>query len=683
MKAEDIKYWKGEITRSRKARMEDHEVWRRLLDSYSLKIAIPNMKQERIVRFSRMYPIVRQILASVSFRYPKLYVQPKPLVEMLPGTDYSAIHRISERAANEALRLMKAKPEIQMALFDTLFCGVGWIKQGFNPIGNDAIPPYVSNDAMREDFSCVMRRDPFKVSVDPDCEPQSIGYAGYVIEEIIAPWKYVRADSRFDKLPKDFTPGAGVEDKHGRLGEDFDEDRTKTEAPMGPDDATNPYRKVRLYEIHNRYDRDIYTFIEGFDEPIRERRHPFANVTGVSDDTGQIVALEEAPGCLFINGSQYIPLKFDLSSKFYPQPPLQYIEDLQNLVIESLSRRADALKRFARIVFVEEQELAQNPELKTQLDRAEDGDIVVVKNNNAVREADWGTVPSDQLGIEADSRQYEEQSLHVRQLTGESSSRETATKTAVVAAQGSLNKEWMQDAVAEAYVTIAHNNFAMWRDPRYLPQQFIQNIAHDNAEFQWQVLTSADFNYEYVLTVEAGSMHPFIEEQEQQNMILLYDRLIGSPLIDHVEVTKDLIRSFRKETPERWLKGAGAQDAIMLAKLEVDFFIIQGQNPPVEAGQDHQLHMEHQNPDAITQHQQFQQMMPQQQQTVIQVATMHVQQHMEMLQQPIQQGGSQPAVDGRLLQGQSDLESTVRSNAQEVSQVTNQEATTLNRQGGG
>ena len=177
-------------------------------------------------------------------------------------------------------------------------------------------------------------------------------------------------------------------------------------------------------------------------------------------------------------------------------------------------------------------------------------------------------------------------------------------------------------------------------------------------------------------------MHPFIEEQEEQNMILLYDRLIGSPLVDHVEVTKDLIRSFRKETPERWLKGAGAQDAIMLARLEVDFFIIQGQNPPVEAGQDHQLHMEHQNPDAITQHQQFQQMMPQQQQTVIQVATMHVQQHMQMLQQPIQQGGSQPAVDGRLLQGQSDLESTVRSNAQEVSKVTNQEATTLNRQGG-
>ena len=136
-------------------------------------------------------------------------------------------------------------------------------------------------------------------------------------------------------------------------------------------------------------------------------------------------------------------------------------------------------------------------------------------------------------------------------LAQQGASRKTATESALLAGQSSLNREWMQQAVAELYEDMTTNNFRVWRDYRYTPHEFIVNIADADAESEYIILTTADFNYEFALRVDAQSMQPMIEEVEQQNSILLYDRLIGNPLVDQVEATKMLLRVFRRASPEK------------------------------------------------------------------------------------------------------------------------------------
>ena len=119
-----------------------------------------------------------------------------------------------------------------------------------------------------------------------------------------------------------------------------------------------------------------------------------------------------------------------------------------------------------------------------------------------------------------------------------------------------------------------------------------------------------------------------------------------------------------------------------MIQLELSM-MLQGQMPPVEEGMDHMAHMEQQNPDIVMGLPQLQQMLPQQQQQILQI----VQQHMAMHEQAMQattsapaSGGSQPAVDGRLIE--NDITSQVRSNAQKTQQAATADVATLTGQGG-
>ena len=675
MDAADKTFWHSQIETAKDAMDERHKTWQRLLDSYALKLDLPGLDEEKTIRLSRMYPIMRQMLASLAFNYPHINVMAEPLYERL-GVDWGETSRIMEKAANSALKLMNAKVEVHQQIFDAAFCGGGWGKFGWNPVGTDSFPPYTSNDVMREGFTCYMRKDPFRIFPDPDCPPQSIGYAYYIIEEIEVPFKFVRDDPRYT-LPEgldaieDLQPGT----EYGRLGTDlYDDEEDEIINRIKGDKKT-----IKIYEVHNRIDGRLHTFLDHLEDPIEDVPHPFGNISAQVSNN-RIVGSTPLPGSLLKNGTQYVPLRFDLNDSFYPIPPMEYIEDLQALIIESVSRRADVLKRFARVIFAEESELGANSQLEKRLNDAEDGDIVAVKSLQSIREANWGNVPTDQLGLESDARSYEEQSLHVGDLAQQGASRKTATESALLAGQSSLNREWMQQAVAEVYEDITTNNFRTWRDFRYTPHNFIINIADEDAEAEYSVLTTESFNFDFALRVDAQSMQPMIEEIEQQNTILLYDRLMANPLVDQVEVTKMLMRGFRRATPEKLLRGMAGGDALALIEIEIGL-LMQGQMPPVTEGMDHFAHIQAENPQVLSQRPEFAQVPPQMQQLVLQVAMQHVQMHQQMVAQP-QGGGSQPSVDGRLIEGgQGGIISEVRQNAQETADAATADVATLTGQG--
>jgi len=678
----DREYWRKTIDRVQRVMEPRHRSWEKLLAAYELKLDIPGLDKDEIIHVSRMYPLVRQIISSVAFHYPEVFVNAKPNIERVAG-ELEGISLVMERAANNALDLMDAKAEIHQAMFDALFCGVGWIKMGYNPSGDDSMPPYVTNDAFKDDFPCVMRVRPFNVFVDPKCPPQNLGYAEYIIERIEVPFEILKSDPRY-KIPRDFTGSSeytsATDTALLNYGDEYDADNAD-EHVQG---AKAERDMVVLYEVHDRLNRRLITFLDGHENEIHAESHPFIKTRSIYD--GQdLVGLEEAPGFIMSKGFQYIPVKFDtVESSFFPEPPMKYVEDLQNIIVESLSRRVDILRRFPRVVWANEAEIQRNPNLVDNVRDAKDGDVIGLHDIASIREASWGNIPSDQLGIENDARGYEEQSLHVSDLAGGSEGRKTATESALIASQGSLNRQWMQAKVAGVYTTIVGNLFRMFQDIRYIPQTFMLNVAKDPSGVEYRVLTSEDFNFDFMLDLDAGSMHPLVEELEQENSVLLYDRLVGNPMIDQTEVTRDLIKSFRKRSVERLFKGADG-DLNALIQLELSL-MLQGQMAPVEEGMDHMAHMEQQNPDVVMGLPQLQQMLPQQQQQILQIVQQHMAMHEQMMQSAMASGGagggSQPSVDGRLLNSQEGIIGQVRSNAQKTQQAATADVATLTGQGG-
>ena len=262
-----IDFWEGEIETCRKYMGKRHKVWRRLLDQYRMDYDIPGLPDERVIKISRYYTLVRQILASVSFAYPRVWLK-------VENENYERQAELLERAANAALELMSAKDEIRQATFDTLFCGVGWLKVGYNPAGDDAIDPaYVANDTMRDDFPYITRVDPFNICLDPLTPPHRLGHARYLIEQMYVPYEFVRNDERYvnrrqiKPISKDaqeadgFMAGYGDVDMHDEVKSAVRESKQAGEM-------------VLLYEVHDRVHRKRLTFADGVRDPIEEIDHP-------------------------------------------------------------------------------------------------------------------------------------------------------------------------------------------------------------------------------------------------------------------------------------------------------------------------------------------------------------------------------------------------------------------------
>ena len=70
-----IDFWQGEIETCQKHMGKRHKQWRRLLDQYRMNYNVPGLPDERGIKISRFYTLVRQILASVSFNYPRVWLK--------------------------------------------------------------------------------------------------------------------------------------------------------------------------------------------------------------------------------------------------------------------------------------------------------------------------------------------------------------------------------------------------------------------------------------------------------------------------------------------------------------------------------------------------------------------------------------------------------------------------------
>ena len=665
MKEREIEYWQGAIENGRKYMRSRHKTWRRLLKTYELDFDVPGLDADKIVRISRMYPLARQIIASVSFNYPHVFFKVEE-----PGREFAS--EILERVANAALDQMDAKREVQQSIFDALFCSVGWLKFGYNPPGDDdIIAPYTINDEAENDFPYVHRVSPFNIYLDPLTPPHKMSSARYIIEKMIVPLEFVREDKRFSNR-RQIQPMSDEGDADTFLydtqeAEYSDEHDAVTAAKVRG-------KMVCLYEVHDRLHKKRITFAEGLKEPIEEVDHPMLAMEPVTQPdpfTNQPMMTGEfqpVGGYLVDGGFPYHAIKFDQTERsFYGEPPMAYVEDTQSLIVESVSRRADLLKRFQRIVLASRREREANQDIGDTLETGRDGEIIWVEDpNTSMREMNFGNPPPDQLGIESDARSYEEQSLNVSQLAMGGGPKVTATQASLQASFSQINREWMQQSVANAYRSIVRNTLRMMADDRYTPEQFLVNVARDTEDPVYEAVTADLLRVRYKIEINAGSMQPLTEQLERQDALQLFNYTIGLPEINRIEAIKGLLSTFRVQDPEKYLGNQEDGDTIKAANLENVAYLVNGGDPGVTPNENHQLHIQLHG--QIQQLPQFQQLLPQQQQQVLQVVQNHVGQHQQFLQQMAQgQAPSAPAESDRS-ESEGSIISLVRSQAQEVSQ---------------
>ena len=585
-------FWKKELEAARKWMQPKHELWRSLLNQYSLKYDFPHLNEDQIVAISSFHPKSRQLIASIAFNHPKLFFTVEDQAEALAA-------QLLERASNAALDLMEARQRVQQAIFYALFCNVGWIDLGFNPPGDqDTELPYVVNDSLQQDFTYLRAPSPFDVYIDPLTPPDNVGASRYIFEDMWVPMEFLKRDARFEAFHHQLQPSVTA-DERDDLGEDFGgEEESKPEFQEWRQSLENG-NMVRLTRIHDRIHKKRITMARGVDEAIEVIDHPFARQrprTIPDPITGQpLIASEEmelGDGFLVGNGFQLYPLRFDATDgDFYGLPMMAYAEDTQRLQVESVSRRSDILMRTPRVTKLNKDAVASDPQITDKLKNPKDGDHLLLDDiHNDIAPMDWGALPVDQLGLEADARRYEDQIMQTAATVG-GSNKKTATAASLEAAFGELNREWLQSKVADCYEWIIRSSFNIFGDPRYCPDKFILNVAGPNQQPVYQAVKADLFVTPFRIRIHATSMQPMIEQLEQEKALAMFQHLIQIPEVDRTEAIKSLLQAFNKEHElDRFLKTAAHADATKLAQLENNM-LMQGQQVAVQLEEDHQTHL--------------------------------------------------------------------------------------------
>ena len=693
MTRKERQFWRREMEILDKIYKERIEEWQRYVDIYDLKFKdrIRDLEEKDLIKVSRFYPLVRQIIASIAFNYPKLFFA----IEEEEG---EGISEVMERAAQALFNLMDAKPHVHQAIFDALFCSVGWLRIDYNPPGDDMIAPYVTNDAMHEDLTALNRVPPGFVHLDPMTPPHKLGHARYIRERMWVPTKFLKDDTNI-KNRREIKPTSAAKGDEVSWGDPMMNDSDDSVEKKAVRDAVENGEFVLVDRIHDRVNKKLIMFADGLDDEIMEIDHPFMKMSfpAMQDQLGNEIRDEEGepvmdlsggvkvPGWLVQNGFPFIPIKFDLhANSYYPKPHLAYVDDIQMGVVESLSRQANIMKRTARQGLMAESEALNRPELPDNLRKGVDGQWHLVQDPNNFHELNYGNVPADQVNLEDRLIAYEEGITRVTDLEQSGATPRTATEASLIGSQLAVNRDWMEVAVGKAYEDIVRGCFGVMGDPRYTPENFILNVAPNGKQTMSRALKNVDFLWNYRVQVVAGSTRPLFEQIEQDKFLNFYDRATQRPSFDQMELDKMLAASVDVVDVDRVIISDQNPEATQAAKMENEILVAQQKDPGVVEGQDHNAHMEtHQGYQEQPFYQQVAQAaqqvgMDQQPlnpaaaqmlQTIDQVVQGHMQQHEEALQ------GEQIAVGAPNEPATTDsLQSTVRANAQNTANVVQGEA---------
>ena len=680
--------------------------WQKLYDKYELNFQgkVRDLEAEDVVRVNRFYPIVRQILGTIAHNYP---------VQKFSVEDETAspTAEILERTAAAWMNVVDLKPHVHQAIFDALFCGVGWIRLDYNPPGDkDIIAPYTTNDSFADDMVVASRVPPGYVQLDPTGSPHMLGDKRYIREKFWTPMQFLLDDPTIQNKKNIKPTPMGKEDEVGYgeiAGAQYDSPQHQA---LRRSVENGDFVLVERW--HNRIEKREVMFISGMDEPIKDVPHPFRKMSfpqvmdslnqpvfDLDEETGELSEPvldidngEDAQGWLVQQGFPFIPIKFDLSSEdFYPPGHLKYIEPIQDAIIEQVSRISDMLKRTSRLTAVQNSELEQNPEIGEKLRTGRDGEHVGLEDINNVRELSWGSVPPDVYNYFNLMMGIEREIASLSPPTAGSSN--TATEAAVVAASAQVNGNWMEAAVNKFYENATRGAFQIMGDPRFEPGNFVQNVAPDGENRVLRALRTADFLWNYRIDTRVGSTQPLYAELEKDRTMGWVAYAAQRENYDQLEVDKLAAQANGINDIDKIMKDDDNVEAERAAQYENDR-LFNGEPIEVLPGTDHGAHIPvHQkfkeHPKYQELQQQSQAMRPdgqpsspqaaQQLQAIAQKMQEHLESHGQQAQADAGGNAGAPGGGGRAPAAQAannadSLISQVASNAQETSDAVQSDA---------
>ena len=127
----EIKFWRSEMKMLDTLYADRMKEWSRLSESYDLKFKqrIRDLDPDDIVEVSTFIEEVRGIIGNVAKNHPRQLFH-------VDDDESGKAGDTLEAASAAYFELTHIKPHMHQAIFDALFCGVGWIRVDYNPAGD-------------------------------------------------------------------------------------------------------------------------------------------------------------------------------------------------------------------------------------------------------------------------------------------------------------------------------------------------------------------------------------------------------------------------------------------------------------------------------------------------------------------------------------------------------------------
>ena len=679
-------FWWSTIEHRKKLMAHHHERWRELYRRYRLKgINIAGLDDDEIVKISRLYPMVRKIVNGISFNYPEIFMELEEEHNLGPGLEDSL-----EIAGNDGMKRMKMKRHVRQGILDVIFCYRAWWKI---ELADDSVSGVLSPRDI-EHFTKFQRVDPTKILVEPGLLPHDYESSPNIIEEMDVPLGHLVASERFKHKRGELK--ALARDQKTMMFEDtfgndaYNADTGGRELSEGMDEARKLRNMTTCYEIHDRMSGTRKFFVRASDGDrkgllLENIDHPFLEAEAVKDKNplpGEELDIEytRPEGAKFIieGGIPYFTEAFDLSDQFYGEPLASYEEQVEKVVMESQSRRADNLQRLKRIMVGDIAVKEENPQLPAQLKQATDGSMLWASTgaNRSIRDTivpiDWGSPQPDQLLLERDAK-FDEQHLINVDATGGGS----ATEAAIAAGPAELNRAAMQMVPIGAYSWGIGAMLDIMADDRYANEEWFQSLARKGNVSPDQAIQQEWLRVKRSIDIHSASMTPFAAERERDAVLAFGDRYVSHPLVDPRKIIIQTAKAMNLPDPEGVLRRGNNIDAVRSAQFELVNYAFNlsgtGQPKPMPnpvRGEDHQTHLEIQDPEKVQGMPEFRNLNPAVQPAVLQVVQQHIAMHQGMIDQEAEGTGGPVATSKPDEENPSQgLISQTRSNAQELQQT--------------
>jgi hypothetical protein len=700
MKPQEAKLWQTRFATLDTLYRGRMKKWQALLNIYDLDFEkrIRDLTPKQLVRVSIFYPRVRQIIAAIAYNYPKLFFT---IEDEDATTDQG---EVLERAASAFLRIARTRETAWQVIFDALFCSVGWADMDFNRSDDALNDPNAKSNLTganavdhpdQLDLVNVTRRPPGHIHVDPLCSPESIRFASYIRERKWIRTEWLMNDPRTKEHLKKEIKATGTEaNDELAMGEMSRPDTDEADELQAKKEMLTAGDFTLCDIVHDKTNRMRHLFCSGIEQPVQEEDHPYSRrvFEQRTDGLGSLLFEEDertplldldksapAPGWLVTDGFSLKPMRFDLhGSSFYPEAHMEYLKDLQYVVVESMSRQSILLKRTSRQGVINRAEVTKRPGIVKEIQDGVDNQYHVLEDVNSIKTLDQPVIPVEQMQLEDRAMGHVDQISSVSDFSGPSGPVRSATADSLEAAANNVNKEWMDTHVGGWYEDVTRDGLTIMSDPRYKPERFELNVSPQGAEKVVRALTGADFMWNYKIETKAGSMSPLVEQLEQREYRQFYDLAIQSPNFDRMELDKKYLRDDINE------------DARQAAALVLDRVMTQielGIEGLVVEGLDHQAHIETYS--SYQQHPVYQQLSQQangpfesaqfarQQIAQIDQAMQQLMQQHQQLQEGEEVGASASggsAGAGNIQSPADVLQSQVQSNAQNISSAVTADA---------